>query len=387
MRRRMSWRLLGVLVALSYAGAARAGDDAVTVIPKSTDEMKSGVAESGWHPLLKASANFALGQTKGVPGSVDGLSINFGYLINAGAGYLNDTKEHEWATTLAAQLSYSKTPSIDSLLKSLDVIDFKTSYLYHIPAVQWLGPFVSFRLTTPMLNGYDARATPTNVIRLKRTEQLTLVGDQVFDEAGQEITVDSGRVQNMPASRKIALTGAFAPLTIKEAVGIFAMPVTRPEAKLDVRVGFGAWETFVRGGYFIDDNEATADFLELRQLQDAAQLGPEIGVGLTGTVRQIVTYGLNAQFMQPVYDNADTDLKGMDLMNMEFGALLGVKAAEWLSIDYSFSAVKQPLLVDRWQIQNGLLVSLTFNVVGGEAPPPPPCECPKCEPAPAPAAN
>ena len=34
----------------------------------------------------------------------------------------------------------------------------------------------------------------------------------------------------------------------------------------------------------------------------------------------------------------------------EFAAHLGLKVQEWLSIDYSFSAVKQPLLVDRWQI-------------------------------------
>jgi hypothetical protein len=383
----VSWMALSVLVAA--AGVARAEDDA-TVIPKSTDEMKTGAAESGWHPLLKASANFALGQTKGVPGSTDGVTVSLGYLINAGLGYLSLSKEHEWANTLAMQLSYSKTPAVDAFVKALDVIDFKSSYLYHIPAGQWLGPFVSFRLTAPMLPGYDVRPTATNVLRLKHGEQELFNPydpTQPVDAEGNAIDADHPRVENMPANRQISLTGAFAPLTLKEAAGVFAMPVNRTEAKLDIRVGFGAWETFVRGGYTVEDNASSADILELRQLQDAVQIGPELGIGLTGTVRQILTYGLNAQFMQPVYNNTDTKLKGVDLLNMEFGALLGVKVAEWMSIDYSFSAVKQPLLVDRWQIINGLLVSLTFNVVGGEPPPPPPCDCPACPaaaPAPAP---
>ncbi|MCK9461057.1 MAG: hypothetical protein M0R80_15595 [Proteobacteria bacterium] len=382
--------VIAALVAVP--GLAGAQEDP-TVIPESTDEMKTGAAESGWHPLLKAAANFSLSHTKGVPGTVDGVTVSFGYLINAGLGYLNDTKEHEWANTLLMQLSYNKTPAVDSLVKSLDVIDFKSSYLYHIPAVPWLGPFMSFRLTTPMLPGYDVRPTATNVLRLDNDEQLTFSeydATRPVDAEGNAIDADHPRVENMPANRQISLTGAFAPLTLKEAVGLFAMPIDKPEAKLDIRVGFGAWETFVRDGYYVDDNKDTVDLLELRQMQDAVQLGPEVGIGLTGTVRQMVTYGLNAQFMQPVYHNADTDLEGIELLNMEFGALLGVKVAEWMSVDYSFSAVKQPLLVDQWQIVNGLMISLTFNVVGGEAPPPPPCpECPACpaaEPEPAAAA-
>jgi len=365
---------------LSFLSGSALAQNDPNAIPESTAEMSTGTDETGWHPLLKASANFALGHTDGVPGTVDGLSMNFGYLINAGLGFLNDTKEHEWSNTLALQLSYSKTPVVDRLLKSLDTIDFKSSYLYHIKAVPWLGPFVSFRLTTPMLPGYDARATDTNILRLRNDEELTpgqYDATALIDGDGNVVDADNPRVSTMPANRQINLTGAFAPLTLKEAVGLFAMPVNKPEAKLDIRVGLGAWETFVRDGYFIDDNADTADVLELRRLQDAVQIGPELGIGLTGTVRQIVTYGLNAQFMQPFYHNANTDLSGIELMNMEFGALVGIKVAEWLSVDYSFSAVKQPLLVDQWQIINGLLVSLTFNIVG-DAPPPPPCECPAC---------
>jgi hypothetical protein len=380
--------LIALAALAALPGIARAQAAEATVIPGSTDEMESGAAESGWHPLLKASGNFNLGQTKNVPGTVDGVTLQFGYLINAGLGYLNDSKEHEWANTLAMQLAYTKTPAVERLLKSLDLIDFKSSYLYHIPAVPWLGPFVSFRLTAPMLPGYDVRPTDTNILKLRHDEALTQSATDPshwLDGDGNVVNAENPRVDTMAANRQIRLTGAFAPLTLKEAVGLFAMPLDKVGAKLDIRVGFGAWETFVRGGHFLDDDANTADVLELRRLQDAVQLGPEFGAALTGTVKQIFTYGLTAQFMQPVYHTADTDLEGADLMNMEFGALAGVKVQEWLSVDYTFSAVKQPLLIDKWQVVNGLMVSLTFNVVGGEAPPP--CDCPTCpaaEPPPAP---
>jgi len=358
---------------------ALAQDDQTGILPESVEDMEAG-PEPGWHPLLKASGNFALAQTSNVPGAPDGVTLSLGYLINAGLGYVSDNKKHEWSNTLNMQLQYTRTPVVDAFTKNLDSIDLRSAYLYHIPKVPWLGPFIALRMTTPMLPGYDVRGEDTNILKLDAGEELAFSQydeTRPVDSDGALIDPDHPRVQNYAAGRKIALTEAFAPLTLRESVGLFAMPLQKEEAKLDMRLGFGAWETFVQDGYVLADNELTADLIEIRQLQDSVQVGPELSVGLTGTVKQIVTYGLGAMFMQPVYHNADTDLEGVDLMNMEFEAILGIQVMDWLTIDYMFKAVKQPLLVDAWQIQNGLLVSISFNIVGGEEPPPCP-ECPKC---------
>ena len=141
----------------------------------------------------------------------------------------------------------------------------------------------------------------------------------------------------------------------------------------------GQEETFVREGLTEEDNADTA-VLELRRMQDSVQLGPELGIMLTGAYKENIKYGASALFMQPVYHTAETDLEGFELLNMEFEVLLGFKVFKFLSVDYSFKAYKQPLIVDEWQIQNNLLVSIAFEVT---APPAPPLACPECPPAPA----
>jgi hypothetical protein len=134
----------------------------------------------------------------------------------------------------------------------------------------------------------------------------------------------------------------------------------------------------VRGGYAIADNADTSDLFELRRMQDSVQLGPEVGIVAGGVVGSMLNYGVGFLFMYPVWHNANTDLQGADLINLEFDAKLGIKPVSWASIDYSFSAVKNPFVVNEWQVQNNLLVSISFTVLGKE-PAPPACECPACE--------
>jgi hypothetical protein len=182
---------------------------------------------------------------------------------------------------------------------------------------------------------------------------------------------------------KMEITDAFAPLTLRESVGFFAIPVEIPEFKLDVRLGFGAWETFAQGGYVVEDNPDTADIFELRQMQDPVQLGPELGVRISGLIKTNITYSFSVLLMQPVYHTAETDLEGLDLLNAEFDFVLGVKLWDYLSLDYMFRAYKQPLVVEDWQIQNSLMLSLTFSFFAAEEPPPAEeCTCCPEEPKP-----
>jgi hypothetical protein len=350
------------------------------VTPQMIPETAEGLgpdAEVGWSPLLKVAANGAVGQTTSVPGTPDGTTVSLGYLITGHLGFLDASRHHEWINDLVWKLSYARSPVVDAWAKSVDGIDLRSNYLFHIKP--WFGPFVAVRLTTPMLSGYTVPAANTNVLKLRNREE------QLFDDTGVPVDADGAvldanhpRVATVKAGRRIELTGPFAPLMLRESIGAFALPVDKPLLRVDIRAGLGAWESFVRGGYAIADNADTSDLFELRRMQDSVQLGPEVGIVAGGVVGSMLNYGVGFLFMYPVWHNANTDLQGADLINLEFDAKLGIKPVSWASIDYSFSAVKNPFVVNEWQVQNNLLVSISFTVLGKE-PAPPACECPACE--------
>jgi hypothetical protein len=389
MIRQLQWTVIASAAAV-WCGAAQADSTEGKFIPKSAEGADDTLG-TGWHPALKGAANFALGHSQNTPGTPDGLSLQFGYLIGGKLDYLSPEKRHEWANSLDLELQYAMTPVVEHvLIKSADEIDLRSAYFYHPTKLPWLGPFVSFRLTAPMLSGDAVYAEPQNIIHLApgETGPTAASGDTVDTNgdpiaAGTAVDSDGNPVdaeRSYGSGKQIPLTGAFAPLTLRESLGMFVVPVDKKTVKFDARLGFGAWETFVRDGYFIEDNADTTNILELRQMQDSVQIGPELGMILNGAAKEILTYRFSALFMQPIYQSSDSKLEGIDLMNMEFEAGLGIKITKYMSIDYSFKAYKQPLIIDDWQIQNNLLFSVGFSI---PEPPPPPPACPPPPPCPA----
>jgi len=39
----------------------------------------------------------------------------------------------------------------------------------------------------------------------------------------------------------------------------------------------------------------------------------------------------------------------------------------WASLDYSFKAIREPQLLDKWQVQNNLLLSFAYTLVRAQA--------------------
>jgi len=349
----------GLLVAgalLLAPDAARAQEPALgaaDLLPEDLTPLGEFEVGTGWTRLLKASGNLAMAHNRNVVGSVDGTNLTLGYLINGGLAYLNETREHEWQNSLDWQLSYTRTPAFDLFLKNIDALDFQTAYLYHIPSAPWLGPFVSFRLKAQVFPGYLVLSEDTTVTRLgpdgEREPRTDLAGNPIGDRVYE-------------AGTKIPLTDAFAPTNLRQTVGLFAIPYEERMAKIDLRAGFGAWEMFVRDGYTIADDEDTPA-LEIKRMRDSVQLGPEISARITGLIAENVNYGFHATWMYPVWVSIDTELEGIELLNSEYAFLLGVKLWEWASLDYSFKAYRLPLIADQWQIQNGLLLSITLQVI------------------------
>ncbi len=340
MRNKMNVRsavVAGFLMLVSGASYAQTPDYVPDLVVTPTDEAKT----YGWKPLLKASANLAFGHNNNVVGSADGSTWTFGTLINGGLGYLGESG-HEWANTLSWQLAFNKTPLLDDFVKSQDSFEFGSSYLYHIPGVTWFGPFASLTLKASLFPGYDVRAA---------------------DATFKKIFVD-GTTEDVPvlAQAQFDLTKAFSPAQVRESAGVFADVLDRKVLKVQTRTGVGAWEIFGRDGFVLADDGATPE-IEVKQIEDSLQLGWELNAVATGSWNEYITYSAKANFMYPFIDNVDTALTGMDLLNVETEFLVGFKLAQWASLDYSLKMFKVPLVSEEWQIQNGLLLTLTASVV------------------------
>ena len=339
----VSLSLVLALGALLFSSVAAADDAAAPdYVPDKVEGVDQG-RKPGWSSSLKAAANVAYSQNSSVVGAADGETWTLGTLMNGGIGFLSPSRQHELAFDGNWKLGYTSTPVVDRFVKSQDQLNLEAAYLYHFSGIDWLGAFASLRLQSSLLAGYAVDAADREVVRLSPKG------------------VETER-KVMPALEDIDLTEAFAPTLLRESVGLFADLLDTTPLKVQVRGGGGLWESFTQEGYVLEDVEETPA-LELRQMEDVVQAGAELRLLASGTVRQLIKYSLRGELMYPIVTNADTDLEGVDLLNMEAEFLAGIKLAEWASLDYSFKAVKLPLVVDEWQVQNGLLLSLTASIL------------------------
>ncbi len=328
-------------IALMSATAALADDTNPDYIP----EAVAGVEvekPTGFNPRLAVSASLNFNHANNVVGVDNGLTFNGGFLLDGGFYYLGEKRQHEWITSMTWGMGYTRTPTLPVFFKSLDALNVETMYLWHTPKAPWFGPFAEFRLTSALFPGKTYSATDVDVVRT--------------DLDGSTST------ESIAALDPIDLTDSLAPTTLRESIGAFATPVEKEKLRVEIRAGVGAWESLVRGGYLVDDNDET-DTLELTQMQNSVQVGAEFNIGLSGTLNKGVTYSAFGAIMQPFAHNAETDLTGVQLMNVEAGATLGVQLWEWASLQYQFSAVRIPLVYDGWQVTNGLLFSFNLSLV------------------------
>lgn len=346
--------VLALWMTLPAVSIAQNGDGPVVKTDLIPEEIKGNDEEQppGWHPSLKLSLSLSYNHNSDVVGIQNGTNLNIGGTTNGSLNFLSDNRDHEWLNSLVWQIGYTRTPSVDRLFKNIDMFDLESSYLYHFPQIEWLGPFATFQLKTSLFPGYTLFPGETDIVSLDR-------------QGNPEQTDAEGNPQSRTVSalEKVHLTDSFAPTTLRQSIGFFAIPVDQRLFRLDTRLGFGAWETFVRGGYTIADDGQTPEF-EIRRMEDSVQAGPELKIAASGEFNEYVKYSAKSVFMYPVLISVDTDLEGIALLNREFEFLLGVQIFEWASLDYTFKAIRNPLIYDGWQIQNGLLISVNFTLLG-----------------------
>src|SRR5262249_23923529 len=240
--------------------------------------------------------------------------------------------------TLSIGEGITRTPVVSDFVKSRDAASFESIYLYHL--TDWFGPFVRFSVDTALFRGADVRAGPTNYL-IKHLD---------------------GTVEARTLSR-LDLTDPFRPSTFKESIGPFARPITSEKTNLEFRIGFGGREIVANNQLAVTDDDKTPQ-IEVTELRSINQLGIEgVAVFWGALEAKKVLYKVSVEAMTPLAHTAlaaGDDRGALALTNVEIGGTLSFKLVQWASLDYELKAIRQPQLLDKFQVQNNLL--LTFGL-------------------------
>lgn len=329
------------------AGAAAQTDAAGDIQPAT-------VRPDGWTPGIALGATLNLNDARSVVGVQDGTAFTAGYLLDAELSF--NKVQHEWRNTLLASAGAARAPALPEFVKTNDVLALESIYLFH--ATEVFGPFARFALNTTMFPSLDVRSTPANY---------------AVAELDGTTTSFTGR--------RLDLTDPFAPLILKQSVGAFVQPLHEDWMNLEARAGIGAQEGFAKDNLALADDAATLDVVEVKALDDFFMVGAEAVVNATGFLDKAkrVSYVLGAGVLIPFVTNdlpEGDDRSLPELTAVEGLAGLNVKLFDWASFNYRFTVVRQPLLVDEWQISNTGLLTFAARF-GSKAPTPEPtCDCP-----------
>lgn len=351
-----------------------------TVAPEYTikPDFKAPRKPTGWDTRLSVGGSMSFANNSNVAGQISGSSFAFGLKMDGGLDYNN--KAHEWRNSLGLGASVTRTPVIDEFVKTSDFLTFESIYLYHV--VDWFGPFVRFQLTTSMFPGRDIRSGQASyeITELNGSKRMLAVAGTDCDPVGGVVPTT--------CRTSLSLSDGFRPLTLKQSIGLFVQPYQSDPVTVEMRGGIGAQEVIAANQLAQIDDATTVGVIELKRLQNANQVGGELSLSVWGTVYdKKVTYKLNADAMTPFAYPAlapGDDRNAFQLTNIQVEATLSFKLIEWASLDYQFKALRQPQVVDLFQVQNALL--LTFGLSYGSSPapaaPPPPAPAPPPPPPP-----
>lgn len=332
------------------------------VIIKDTDlekKIKTGITrEAGWYPKLHIGASAQLGYNKDVDGVTDGLNFTFGLILNGaidGVFNFGDYGALEWQNKLDIEDQMTKTPTLDSFIKSKDKLDFQTMLLYRVPNAEWVGPFLRFQLTTSIF--------PGNYISDKDISVRYYQKDTDIDEKSEDNLL---KTKEIKAQESVRLANAGIPLTLKESIGVFLDPYQSTPINVSFKVGFAGQEAYADGdSYTSFDDDSDDAYYDVRYLGDGwtSSLGIEGSLNLKGVLVDCFNWELFGRIYYPFEGNFDKDLyDGSDRIHAEVMAKISVKIASWASFDYSLEIKRDPFVTLDWQITNNLLFTIGFDV-------------------------
>ncbi|MBR4984535.1 MAG: hypothetical protein IKY83_02185 [Proteobacteria bacterium] len=371
--------MMGALVAagtLSTAAFAQdnsfvQGDSSVTIDVENAvikdsaleETVKKGFSrDTGLYPKLHIGGSAQMGYNKDVDGVDDGINFTFGLLLSGALDLVKNFGNSgalEWQNALIIEDQMSKTPTIDSFIKSKDKLDFQSTVLYRIPKVEWLGPFLRFQLTTSIFPGSYISATPVTVRFYQE--------DTAIDGKADTKLI---KTQEIDAQESIKLASAGIPLTLKESVGLFMDPYQSVPFSASFKVGVAGQELYADGDSYtaFDDDDSDA-YYDVRYLGDSwtTSVGVEGSLNFKGVLVDCFNWELYGRIYYPFEGNFDKEkYDEVDRIHAEVMAKISVKISDWGSFDYSLEIKRDPFVTLDWQITNNILFTVGFDPWKGE---------------------
>ncbi len=330
-----------VFAGVLSVGAAAAAQSIKEIVPTEVEVGKEFADNFKAYAKVGATLNFT--NNYQFVGQLDGNAVTFG--ANVDTGFQLVRSGHDWRAQLKLLLALSYGPPLERVIKSGDQFYFDTMYFYHPKGYEWIGPFARFTMDSVLLDGQN------------NTEGAN---DYVDGASGAVVK---------PASDRFTLTKSFAPITFKEAAGIYARPIAKPEIEIVITFGFGASQVamsgdqYTLGAYTAPTVPGGPGKYIVNKLAPYEQVGIAGGLKLQGTYdwKVKIMYGAFCEFMVPMYPEPPAGKDYGDLTNVDIGANLSLKLFSWASLDYLLKVVRQPQLFDGWQIQNVLMLTLGYS--------------------------
>ncbi|MEZ4445616.1 MAG: hypothetical protein R3B72_41455 [Polyangiaceae bacterium] len=336
---------LGLGLAITAAATSAEAQDALDLSKDAeVEEAPEGVLEDkedGVDWRINAGATLNLSDNRSVVGQTEGSTLGFGFKFESGLDWRKEA--HELRNSLGIAAGVTRTPAVPEFVKTQDNLEVESIYLYHI--LDWFGAYGRVAWQTPMFRGTDVRGEPVDY--------------QINNLDGTSTTV--------AGASRLTLTDALHPSRFKQSLGLFAQPVAKEPINVETRVGAAGRETLAHGQLALADDDGTPQ-IEVNTLDDVFQLGGEGTLEVWGSFsNKKVNYKAGAEVMIPFLNNADDGRSALELTNVLLYGSLGFKLVDWASLDYQLRAVREPQLLDAWQVQNQLL--LTLGIAAGSASP------------------
>ncbi|MEM1024335.1 MAG: hypothetical protein AAF627_06585 [Myxococcota bacterium] len=338
------------ILAFTLLASALSGPALAQQVFTPDDELKKKIKDDAeveegkgpWSSTLKLGLTFVFTDAQNVVGTDDGTTLTFGLLAKATLDYAKGP--HRWTNSFSITENVQRTPQLAQFVKTFDLLDFKSLYIYKLNKPSWLGPFARFTLQTPVFEGEIIRSDPFQVRRV--------------DAAGDELEA----ADPLQTQTSVGITGAFEPLQLRESVGLFADPYKTEPVNIEIEAGVGAQQIIVRDGLVVAD-EADG-VITLQELESIQEFGGELELSIFGDiVKDVLTYDFSANAYVPAVSNGTQDFSFEDSVNIKIAGLLSVAVADWLAFEYTLNVIRQPRVLEAFQVQNGVNLALTFDLI------------------------
>jgi hypothetical protein len=309
-----------------------------SITDKIKSEKKDYHKTSNWELKGKLSSNFSFTNNKNYVGQTDG-SIYQLNIINEEELHWRRA-QHELLNNLTIKYGLSKTPQLEDIFKSQDQFKYMGTYLYRLKNYSWIGPFGRLRFSTSLFSSHYV--SPNDEVLMfhytdKSTDTCTL-----------------------RANKRYKIVDAFEPMTIRGNLGFFANPYDRKDFKLNLKLGLGFQKIITNNGFVLADDSATSE-IEFNQLEDSEEAGLEFETDVSGMINDNINWSLVANLFLPLNDSNE-DIEGFDKLNTDIEGKLSSEITNNISLDYFLIIKRLPQIVEDWQIQNGIVVNISYTL-------------------------